>query len=119
MKVPLLGFPKQTHGHIGRMEKSMEATITGYIGVYWGYVGYIGVYWGYVGIMARKMEATIIYQIIQGLYRGYSYLRSQNVWLAAARLLWQGGFLQKPCEQLLKSRLTCASALGWEKKHHN
>ena len=38
---------------IGIMEKKMETTIMGHIGV-------IGVYyWSYIGIMEKKMEATI------------------------------------------------------------
>ena len=46
-------------GHIGIMEKKMEATI---------------IYWGYIGIMEKKMETTMVYcvytRVILGLYTG-------------------------------------------------
>ena len=42
-------------GHTGIMEKKMETTVIGSIGVI------LGLYWGYTGMMEKKMETTIVY----------------------------------------------------------
>ena len=54
-------------GYFGIMEKKMEITIMGYIGILGVYIG------GILGIMEKNMEITIMgyIGIILGLYRGY------------------------------------------------
>ena len=42
-------FPVSVVMDMGIMEKNMETTA----------MGYIGIYWGYIGVMENKMETTI------------------------------------------------------------
>ena len=47
---------------MGIMEKKMETTITGYIGII-RYI-YIYIYWGYIGVMKKNMGTSIMGYIV-------------------------------------------------------
>ena len=55
------------------MEKKMETTIMGYIGII-GLVSSLGLYRDYIGIMEKKMETISGYQgTSKGRHGGHSY----------------------------------------------
>ena len=55
------------------MEKKMETTIMGYIGII------LGLYWGNIGIMEKKMEATIVYRGYIGFRVGVGFYAEGGV----------------------------------------